>query len=46
VPEQDGFLSTRGFETIPRHANILAKLGRRERRFLSGLKAGVSAPRS
>ena len=50
VVPQHRFLGGGGVQPVPGHANTLAKTadisGEVMRRFLSGLKAGVSTPRS
>jgi hypothetical protein len=50
VVPQDCLLSGRGEQTVPGHANTLANTtdisGEVKRRFLPGLQAGISTPRS
>jgi hypothetical protein len=50
VVPQHRFLGGRGNQPVPGHANILANTtgisGEVKRRFLPGLEAGVSTPRS
>ena len=50
VVPQHGLLGGRGVQPVPGHANTLSDTtdisGEVKRRFLAGLKAGVSTPRS